>query len=196
MLFFKNIVRIPGKRSIGISLWSTSVPMFRRDNASPYVPECTHLGRYLGHPFCKPWIKSEAYRNVMEIMANKLAGWKQKSLSMVGRMVLIKSVAQAVPSYIMQTVLLPQTTVSTLDRLTRNFFWVFHATQRRHLYLHAWDKICRPKDSSGLGIRKLGDLNKSLVAKLAWSVCKQLEKTWVQLIKAKYMQGRRRLDFQ
>lgn len=38
------------------------------------------------------------------------------------------------------------------------------------------------------------DVNRAFVSKLAWMVCKQMDKPWVQLVRAKYLSGRRILD--
>lgn len=56
------------------------------------MAECNHKGLYLGHSFCKFYPKFEAFKGVMEKMANKLSGWKRRTLSMAGRLVLVKSV--------------------------------------------------------------------------------------------------------
>ena len=45
--------------------------------------------------------KSQVFAKIKERVAKKLAGWKGKLLSIRGREVLIKAVAQAVPAYTM-----------------------------------------------------------------------------------------------
>lgn len=51
----------------------------------------------------------------MRKLANRLASWKLKALSLAGRTVLIKTVAMAIPSYTMQTTLLPSGLCVMLD---------------------------------------------------------------------------------
>lgn len=83
-------------------------PQLQRDIGNILsIQECNHTGRYLDHPFCKFSSKGDAFKGVMEKLMNKLAGWKQQALSMAGRLILLKSVAQAVPNYTMQTFMLP-----------------------------------------------------------------------------------------
>lgn len=72
------------------------------------IQECSHRGKYLGHLFCQFRSKAYAYREVFEKISNKLSGWKQRALSMAGHFVLIKSVAQDVPSFVMQTIHFPR----------------------------------------------------------------------------------------
>jgi hypothetical protein len=62
----------------------------------------------------------------MNILA-LIKGWKAKTLSQVGRLVLIKSVAATLPSYAMSTFLLPLSFCNELDRILKNFWWGFPA---------------------------------------------------------------------
>lgn len=147
------------------------------------IRECTHKGKYLGHPFCKYNKKSEVFKEAMDEMANKLSGWKSKPLSYVGRQTLIKAVVSAVPSFVMHTFHLPKVITSRMDSLIRDFFCGFSNNHTRHWYPKAWSAICLPKDDGRLGLRRMGDKNLALIMKLAWSIVKQPSKTWVQLIK-------------
>lgn len=52
--------------------------------------------------------KNLVFNGIVEAFWNKLSIWKQRSLSMVGGLVLIKSVAQAFLTYAMNTFLLPK----------------------------------------------------------------------------------------
>lgn len=132
----------------------------------------------------------------MDEMANKLSGWKSKPLSYVGRQTLIKAVVSAVPSFVMHTFHLPKVITSRMDSLIRDFFWGFSNNHTRHWYPKAWSAICLPKDDGRLGLRRMGDKNLALIMKLAWSIVKQPSKTWVQLIKQKYLRGKKLLDAQ
>ena len=56
-------------------------------------------------------------------MGKKLAGWKGKLLSMGGKEILIKAVAQVIPSYTMSCFLLPMSVCEDLERDLRSFWW-------------------------------------------------------------------------
>lgn len=115
---------------------------------------------------------------------------------MASRVVLIKFVLQAIPSFIMQTFLIPKAITFKLDKLLKNFFWGFDMEKDHHLHLCSWDAIYQPKAAEGLGIRRFGDMNKAMVMKLNWQLSTGDKKPWIQLIRAKYLRGRRCLDFQ
>lgn len=101
----------------------------------------------------------------------------------------------ALPSYIIQTFILPTSLCDKMDRLIRGFWWGF-GNQKRGLCLRAWDLIFTPKLAGGLGIRHMKDINLAFVTKLGWNLCTQPSKTWVQLIRSKYLRGRKITDFQ
>ena len=62
--------------------------------------------KYLGLPGFVGRSKKQVFNFVQDRVWKKLKGWKEKFLSTVGREVLIKSVVQAVPTYVMSCFLL------------------------------------------------------------------------------------------
>lgn len=123
-----------------------------------------------------------------------MSGWKKMMLSMAGRTVLIKSVVQTVPSYMMQSFLLPRSLLKQMDRRIKKKFWGFDDTTQTHLHVKSWSAICQSKAARGLGIRLLVDTNASLLTKCAWQLCTTKDRIWVKMIRAKYLRGRRMLD--
>ena len=61
----------------------------------------TRHNKYLGLPSIIGRSKTEVFAEVKERVGKKLAGWKEKMLSMGGKEVLIKAMAQAVSRYTM-----------------------------------------------------------------------------------------------
>jgi hypothetical protein len=72
---------------------------------------------YLGLPILKGNSKKRAFQRIMDKVLSKIAGWKAKTLSQAGRLILIKSVAAALPSHAMSSFLLPKSLCSELDRI-------------------------------------------------------------------------------
>lgn len=73
------------------------------------IQEYQHKGKYLGHPFCQMKSKSDVYKEVMERLEAKLLVWRQKKFSIAGRLTLVKSVSDVIPTFTMQVILLPNT---------------------------------------------------------------------------------------
>ena len=57
-----------------------------------------------------------------EKLAKKLTGWKEKLLSKVGKEVLIKAVAQAIPTYTMSCFKIPNALCDELTSMIWNFW--------------------------------------------------------------------------
>lgn len=159
------------------------------------IRECTHQTMHLGMPFCRFKSRKVAAQHLLEKLTHKLTGWKKCLLSSAGSAVLIKSVALAVPSYVMQMCLLPIGVCQQMDRMIRSFWWGGESKDRR-LHLKAWDALCKPKCSGGLGFRRFRDINIAFITKIGWQFCTDSHRPWVQLVRAKYLRGRRIIDFQ
>ena len=63
------------------------------------------------------------FMEVKAKLAKKLAGWKEKLLSKAGKEVLIKVVAQAIPTYTMSCFKIPDSLCDEMTNLVRNFWW-------------------------------------------------------------------------
>ena len=66
-----------------------------------------------------------------EKLARKLAGWKEKLLSRAGKEILIKVVAQAVPTYTMSCFKLLDSICEELTSMVRNFWWGQKGDERK-----------------------------------------------------------------
>lgn len=91
-------------------------------------------GKHLGLPLILPRSKKQVFRGIKENLMKIIAGWKTQLLSQAGGACLIKSVALAMPFYVMSSFLLPQGFCSELDFLVSNFWWGFPMEKKV-----AWD---------------------------------------------------------
>ena len=67
--------------------------------------------------------KKNTFNSIKDKLRKKLAGWKGKLLSKAGKEVLIKVVAQAIPTYTMSVFKLPKSLCEDLTSTIRNFWW-------------------------------------------------------------------------
>ena len=76
-----------------------------------------NLGSYLGFPIRHAGSSNQDLNFVLDWVKQRLAGWKVSLLSLAGRKVLIQAATNAIPSYIMQSSLLPARILDNLDRM-------------------------------------------------------------------------------
>jgi hypothetical protein len=118
---------------------------------------------YLGLPLLFGSSRKMAFQPLIDKVLSKITGWRAKTLSQAGMIVLIKSTAVAIPTYAMSTFLLPSSLCKTLDRHFKDFWWGFPLDKSSHLSLKSWDSICLPRNQGGLGLRKMFTSNLALI---------------------------------
>ncbi|XP_065623112.1 uncharacterized protein LOC136064802 [Quercus suber] len=79
--------------------------------------------RYLGLPSFIGRLKKQVFSILKERIGQKLARWKGQLLSIGGKEILIKAVAQAIPTYTMGCFFLPQSLCEEIETMMRNFWW-------------------------------------------------------------------------
>ncbi|CAN1135617.1 Putative ribonuclease H protein At1g65750 [Linum perenne] len=145
-----------------------------------------NLGRYLGVPLIHGRNSKGLYQYLIERLEQKLAGWKVGSLSMAGRVSLAISTLNSLPTYAMQTTLLPMEICEVIDRKIRSFIWGAKDGERK-IHLINWDHVCSPKSHGGLGLRSARELNKAFLMKLNWGMMKNPNELWVKVLTTKYL---------
>lgn len=88
----------------------------------------------------------------------------------------------------MQSFYLPKPILEKLDKTYWNFFWNKDPLCSS-AKLIGWDRICKPKCFSGLGLRKADTNNIALQLKLLWKLLKDQDSLWVKLILKKYVKN-------
>ncbi|WMV37869.1 hypothetical protein MTR67_031254 [Solanum verrucosum] len=114
----------------------------------------TYLGLTLG-------AKSKAlqiWSGVIERSEKRLAIWKGQYLSLGGRVILVNSVLDALPTYVMSIFPLPSKVRKRIDKIRRNFIWQGHK-KKRAFHLVNWDVLIKSRKDGGLGIRNLNAHN-------------------------------------
>ena len=90
-----------------------------------------HREKYLGLPSLVGRNKKNTFNFIKDKFRKKLAGWKEKLLSKAGKEVLIKVVAQAIPTYTMSVFKLPDSLCEDLTNMIRNFWWGQRNVERK-----------------------------------------------------------------
>ncbi|GLU21286.1 hypothetical protein SLE2022_374320 [Rubroshorea leprosula] len=87
------------------------------------MDETVHQGRYLGFPIYVGRSRSTAFSGLKSKFWSRISEWKEQPLSRAGREILIKSVLQALPTYMMGVFKLPITICTELERIMNRYWW-------------------------------------------------------------------------
>ena len=140
---------------------------------------------YLGLPSLVGMSKRNTFAQLKQRVSNKLARWKKKLLSSAGKEILIKTVAQAIPSYTMSCFKLPNTLCDELTGMVRQFWWG-QVREEKKLAWMSWEKMCLPKEKRGMGFKDLKLFNMALLAKQGWRLQTNSSLLFYRVYKAKY----------
>ncbi|KAH1045760.1 hypothetical protein J1N35_036544 [Gossypium stocksii] len=136
-----------------------------------------NLGYYLGVLLFHQRVTSSTLQFVVEKVRSKLQSYEARKLSFAGRITLAQSVFLSIPSYFMQSMMIPRKTCDDIESLVKQFIWG-PSKRKRKMSLVNWDTICQPKMCVGLGLRKLKDQNISFLMKLGFKLVLDKEAFW------------------
>jgi hypothetical protein len=108
--------------------------------------------KYLGIPLLMHRRKKDSFIKLKDRIIARISGWKAKFLSQAARTTLVKSVVNAIPTYLMSLFFLLKSLCVSINSSIRKF-WLGYPQDKKHcLSLLSWDNICKPKSLGGLGI--------------------------------------------
>lgn len=94
-------------------------------------------------------------------VSQKLQGWVNKSISKAGKVKLLKTVAQSIPNFWMNLMLLPNDITNGIQRLMNGYWWGSGSSRNGT----RWEKMCMSKEGGGSGFRELKQFNLAMLAK-------------------------------
>ncbi|GKE86483.1 hypothetical protein Tco_1560225, partial [Tanacetum coccineum] len=126
-----------------------------------------------------------SWDEVFAKISSRLSKWKLKTLSVGGRLTLIKSVLSSLPLHYFSIFKVPKGILNRMEASRRNFFNGVNNSDRK-MSLIRWKKILASKKNGGLGVSSLFALNYALLFKWIWRFISNGSYLWARLIKAIY----------
>ncbi|GJS48269.1 RNA-directed DNA polymerase, eukaryota [Tanacetum coccineum] len=140
---------------------------------------------YLGTKVGGNMSRVQAWTEVVDKVKSRLSNWKMKSLSIGGRLTLLKSVLGSMPIFYMSIFRVPLTVLHSLESIRCHFFNGHEINSNKASWVK-WKSVLASKEKGGLGVSSLYALNRALMMKWVWRFYSQKESLWARVIKAIY----------
>ncbi|GJS49209.1 hypothetical protein Tco_0599330 [Tanacetum coccineum] len=145
--------------------------------------------KYLGVPLVSSRLKARDCKELVEKVQNRVLDWKNKALSIAGRLQLIRSVISSMHVFWASVFVIPNRVLMDIEQCMRNFLWCPSSSSKGKAKV-AWELVCLPKDEGGLGIRRLELFNSALLVSHIWNLLSSKESLWVKWVHAYKLNGR------
>ncbi|GJR16920.1 RNA-directed DNA polymerase, eukaryota, reverse transcriptase zinc-binding domain protein [Tanacetum coccineum] len=138
---------------------------------------------YLGTKVGGSMTRVDAWKEVVDKVKSRLSKWKMKTLSIGGRLTLLKSVLGSIPIFHMSIFRVPTGVLKTLESIRSQFFNGNEVGSKKASWVK-WNDVLMDKARGGLGVASLYALNRGLLIKWFWKFYNQKSSLWAKVIKA------------
>ncbi|GJS55257.1 hypothetical protein Tco_0628619 [Tanacetum coccineum] len=128
--------------------------------------------------------RHKAWEDVVLKLRSRLSKWKVKTLSIGGRLTLLKSVRGASPLYNMSIFKAPKGVLKEMESIQNNFFIGADPSDKKITWI-AWDKVLASKIKGGLSVSSFFTLNRALILKWVWRFVSKMAPYEMHQLKAK-----------
>lgn len=138
--------------------------------------------KYLGLPLSSARLGRAGYQPLLDKVRQRISSWTARHLSFAGRLQLLQSVIYSIINFWAAVFPLPKGCLEELERLCSAFLWSGAPNSARGAKV-SWDSVCTPKESGGLGLKRLVGLNEVYGIKLIWKLFAEGGSLWVAWVK-------------
>jgi hypothetical protein len=159
------------------------------------ISEEAKTERYLGLPVYVGRSRLKTFEYLKDRVWKRIQRWKERMLSRMGKDVLIKACAQAIPTFAMSCFDLTRTLCEQMSSMICRFWWAQQENENK-LHWLSWDVLTKPKGEGGLGFRDLYGFNLAMLARQGWRMLTNPDSLCARVLKAKYFSDCSILDAQ
>jgi hypothetical protein len=149
--------------------------------------------KYLGLPVYVGRSRTQTFAYIKDKVWKRIQGWKEKMLSKAGKDILIKAIAQAIPTFAMSCFDLTKTLCDQMSSMICRYWWAQQDNENK-IHWISWDTMTKSKKEGGLGFRELYGINLAMLARQAWRLLTNPESLCARVLKAKYFPNSSILD--
>ncbi|GKA35403.1 RNA-directed DNA polymerase, eukaryota, reverse transcriptase zinc-binding domain protein, partial [Tanacetum coccineum] len=137
---------------------------------------------YLGSKVGGLMSRSQSWSDVINNLTTRLSKWKMKTLSIGGRLTLLKSVLGSMPIYHLSLFKAPLKVLQKIESIRSRFFNGSDLDDRKPIWVK-WNNVLASKEKGGLGVSSLYALNQALLFKWVWRFYTQKSSLWSKVIR-------------
>ncbi|GJZ98645.1 RNA-directed DNA polymerase, eukaryota, reverse transcriptase zinc-binding domain protein [Tanacetum coccineum] len=142
----------------------------------------TTLFSYLGSTVGGNMSQIKSLDEIIMKVEARISKWKMKTLSIGGRLTLLKSVLGSIPIYHMSIFKVPKMVLRKLESIRCHFFHRIENNERKPIWVK-WNKVLASQERGGLGVSSLFTLNRALLFKWVWRFWSQNDSLWARVIR-------------
>ncbi|XP_048491667.1 uncharacterized protein LOC125492950 [Beta vulgaris subsp. vulgaris] len=150
--------------------------------------------KYLGVPISHKRLGVKECMVLVEKMTARVRCWSSRNISYQGRLVLVNAVLLSIQVYWAQMFVLPKKVIHEIQMVCRAYLWSDNYFSSSGGYV-AWEKVCRPKNAGGLGVRNLECWNMATMGRYAWALETKKDNLWIKWVNELYVKNENWWDY-
>ena len=115
----------------------------------------------LGAPLSESTIRQVLWKDLLDKLKQKLSLWTFRALNFRSTLILVNSVLQAMPLYLVSVLVAPKFVIKQIRNIQRKFLWGGDYIHRKWPLVD-WQTVCKPKNVGGIRLRDQLDTNKAM----------------------------------
>lgn len=151
--------------------------------------------RYLGVPLVSGQLRGKECQTLIDRITGRVSSCANTQLTYGGRLQLIKSVLVNIQAYWSSVYLLPKNVLRKINSILSQFLWKGKIGHRGGARV-SWDQISQTYSRGGLDVPDLSNLNRALMLKTLWNICRKKESLWIKWVHQVILKGSTVWDYQ
>jgi hypothetical protein len=126
-----------------------------------------------------------AFKPVLDKAWKHMNGWSDRPMSRSGKETLLKSVIQAIPTFIMSCFMFPISTCDAFRKAIADHWWGIEDGKKK-MHWRNWEWLSTPKSLGGMGFRDFMLFNQAMLGRQCWRLLTEPNSLCARVLKGRY----------